>query len=142
MSSAHFPELPVPGTLIDAFDAWHYPGGPGSMGGTGELRVWRTDCGHLAIITQLGTDTGISVTNAAEYVYQELASKYPLTGEMVLIEHYPPGDDNHAVWDQVAVDPAGQPRWRPVWPIPEEHPDFERHHAWVAAHGQLLGITS
>lgn len=122
--------------LVEDDAAWTYASACVGSGGIALLRVWRTtDGGHLAIVTENGI--GVSVTNSAEEIGAALTACFP--GPLVVLEHYRAGDGtNYERLDQVLTGPGRETRWRPVWPIPPSHPDFERHRAWMRECGSTL----
>jgi hypothetical protein len=77
------------------------------------LRVWSTDAGIVAVVTEIGDD-GPSVTNAAEKVYARLAEAAP---GCRVIEHYPPveGSQGRAeTFDEITLRDDGEPAWRHI----------------------------
>lgn len=129
-----FPALPPTRELVLDEPLWTYKSGGFVDGGVAHVRVWATDpVGHLVIVSQSGV--GVSVTNAAEYIWRDLVDQFGLP--LVMLEHYPPAesmpDDGDTLDQVVVVD--GSPRWRAVWPVAPDSPAFTEHDTWMRAYG-------
>ena len=77
------------------------------------LRIWATDAGIVAVITEIGAD-GPSVTNAARDIHADLTDYAP---QARVIEHYPSGAAGET-YDEIIVGADGRADWRPI-PIAE-----------------------
>lgn len=137
-SGTEFPDLPAVGELVLDEPSWTYPS-HNPTGGTGHLRVWSTEQGHLAMVTD--GNVGTSVTNSAKYIWTALVERF---GEpLVLLEHYPsnPQVPGAGGLDQVVVlAEHGRlaPHWRRIWPLSPENPAREEFNEWIREHGQAL----
>lgn len=80
---------------------------------TRTLRLWRTNAGGtVAVITEHPDDTGMSVTNAAEYAWAAVQRQHCTPGTRVtVIEHYPGDPVREETFDEITVDPDGRARW-------------------------------
>jgi hypothetical protein len=136
------PACPLPG-LVDlavSIDRWEYrtpyPAEPACC----RLQVFTATAdlvsgGHVAVVTEIPDNPGMSVTNAAEYILSWLHAAYP--GPLVVMEHYC-GDPaaGRSSWtrrerlDRVWLT-AGRAGWQPVWPVGLSHPDYEAHSLWA-----------
>lgn len=71
----------------------------------------------VAVVTELVDNPGLSVTNAAEYVWRALARRLDST-RFTLVEHYGPesfaGGSEPAQFDVVTVGAGGEPSWRRI----------------------------
>ena len=104
-------------SLVRVEPQWSYLGP--QKAGSRHLAVWRIGVRHVvAIVTERADSGGISVTNAAEEVAEQLAVEYP--GELVELIEFWPDDPN--VWtdgipvehfDSVVIS-RGVTRWDPV----------------------------
>jgi hypothetical protein len=99
------------------------------------IRVYEPDDerdAHVVVASELASNTGTSITNAAEVVAAEIAHAYRLPTPLVYIEHFPPAATDgraetfdlvvFAHWDtrEIARVPGelireiGPPEWRRV----------------------------
>lgn len=138
-------DLPPLGVLIADDPWWRYPSPFCAAGdGIAHLRVWDTPAGgHVAVVTEAGL--GASVTNSAEGIIGALQARYghPLT----LLEHWPDGET--ITWPVGAPTVLGEhidqvhtglfrPRWRRVWPVHPDNPDYDALAAWFGEHGRRV----
>ena len=80
------------------------------------LRIRQTSTRDLVLVTDLGLDTGTSITNAAEHVATLVVHQYGLRPtRLVWIEHFPRSLTGKATWDLVTFDWDGQRFSRPAW---------------------------
>ncbi|MEU5900387.1 hypothetical protein [Streptomyces venezuelae] len=93
--------------LIDSSPLRYNVPGQGTVART--CRTWAlADGSTLSLVTELPTDRGMSITNAADEVRAALEAKWGAACRIV--EHYPwPGDEHY---DEQARTPAGTTRWR------------------------------
>jgi hypothetical protein len=90
-------------------EVWTYPGMSGLA--RRRLRVWQIeDRGMVAVLTERPSDTGTSITNAAQAICMQLEREYP-ADQLVVVEHYP-GNDPGSRYSTVALDGAMHPTWR------------------------------
>jgi len=55
-----------------------------------QLRIWYRDMlPPVAVVTELNSNTGTSVTNMCEYLWHDIVSSFNLPSDTVFIEHYP-----------------------------------------------------
>lgn len=72
------------------------------------LRVWLlADDTAVAIVTERDDNPGLSVTNAAETIYERLSAEYP---QLRLIEHYLPLGHRGDTYSEVTVR-GGRAMW-------------------------------
>jgi hypothetical protein len=76
------------------------------------LRLWSTDAGIVAVVTEIGDD-GPSVTNSAEKVYAAMTEAAP---GCRVIEHYPPSEGTRTAetFDEITLGDDGEPVWRHI----------------------------
>lgn len=76
--------------------------------------------GNCVIVTELPDNPGMSVTNAAEYVADEICERYGIRPEeLILIEHYPQEPNHEETFALVNFQalpdvPPGSLRFRPI----------------------------
>jgi hypothetical protein len=102
----------VAAELVRDDPAWWYLGFLDAS--TRRLRVWRVDPDRLvAVVTERQSDTGTSITNAAEMVAAQLGIEYP--GEAIeVVEHWPASALDAEHFDGVRIV-DGRPVW---WAMP------------------------
>jgi hypothetical protein len=130
--------LPPLGDLIADEPFWRYPAGAAGAG-VACLRVWLTadpDPGHLAVVTQTGTASGI--TESTEHIRAALARRYGPS--LVLLEHHPAPQTGEGAetLDLVRAGADGSPHWTRVWPTPEENPRHAGLELWMAVYGYRI----
>ena len=75
------------------------------------LRVYRHEGQTVAIVTEQADNTGMSVTNAAEWLLPALAEQYGLPADVLWIEHYERQQGEPDTYDLVTLA-GGSPAWR------------------------------
>jgi hypothetical protein len=132
--------LPVLGDLIVDIPRWEYRTLHRERTGFCRLRVWASAevVQHVAVVTEIPDNPGMSVTNAAEFILPALHTAYP--GPLVVFEHYH-GDPftGGAGWKRKErVDRVymlgHMAQWQPIWPVPPAHPDYPVHALWAAVY--------
>jgi hypothetical protein len=83
------------------------------------LRVYRgRDGAQVALVTELASNSGMSITNAAEHVWAAVARRLDTT-QFAMVEHYDSGSYRQPLHDEtfdlVWVE-GGRPRWRHLGP--------------------------
>lgn len=121
--------LPAVGQLEAEVPRWEYQWHHG--GGVCLLRVFESaDAGHVAVVTELPDNPGVSVTNAAEFIYARLAA---CMAPLVVFEHY--HRDGGESWSQERLSrvylSGRAAQWQPVWPCSPAHPEYEAHLLWA-----------
>jgi hypothetical protein len=103
--------------------------------------VWEsTSASHVAVVTELPDNPGMSVTNAAEHIFVKLAGVY--SRGLVVMEHYH-ADPNSSSWkrgerlDRVWLT-GHMANWQPVWPIAPDDGQYEAHALWAAMYWQTV----
>lgn len=122
--------LPFIGGFVTEIPRWEYPWYHSS--GMCRLRVWKSDDLHVAVVTEIPDNPGVSVTNAAEFILDRLHAAFP--GPLVVLEHY--HRDGDQSWAQERLARVYQPpgkmvQWQPVWPCSPAHPEYEAHLLWA-----------
>jgi hypothetical protein len=128
--------LPFIGELVTEISGWEYPWHH-NRGGVCLLRVWKSASfpGHVAVVTEIPDNPGVSVTNAAEFILDRLHAAFP--GPLVVMEHYHRETSFiHELWAQerlarVYREGATMVSWQPVWPCSPAHPEYEAHLLWA-----------
>lgn len=113
-------------------EGWHYKP-RGSPAGYTRLRVWDTaEGGFFAAVTETGS--GLSVTNAAQHIWQVLVRQYgqPLG----LLELWPEGQSGELHADLVLEDPQGLLSWSRLYPVHPGHPLAGMLGVWWAVYGE------
>ena len=75
------------------------------------LRVYRHEGQTVAIVTEQADNTGMSVTNAAEWLLPALANQYGLPADVLWIEHYERQQGEPDTYDLVTLA-GGSPAWQ------------------------------
>ncbi len=75
------------------------------------LRVYQHAGQTVAIVTELRDNSGMSVTNAAEWLLPAMAQQYGLPADVVWLEHYERQGGKPDTYDQVTLR-HGSPAWR------------------------------
>jgi hypothetical protein len=126
------PWLPMLQALCQDIPEWVYHP-PGQCAGTARLRVWGTaDGGFFAVVTETGT--GLSVTNAADWIWRFLQSRYGLP--FALAEYWPEGESGPAHVDLVQPSAGGAfLGWQALWPVGPDNPQADLLDFWWSMHG-------
>lgn len=102
--------------IDEVMEVWAAPRWSGSPT-TFRLRVFRRplDGRHVAVVTELAENDGLSITNAAEFVWRDVMAKLRTT-DVVMVEHYGPmsyhGSATRSnLYDEVTIDGRGV-QWR------------------------------
>ena len=136
--------LPLLGAMVADVGEWTYPSLCAGGMGVCRLRVWDAAemIGHIAVVTELDSNPGASVTNSAECIIPALAGMFP--GPLITYEHYPADPLSALAWKKTGrIDwvylTRGHAEWKPVWPINADHPDWQSHALWMDVYGcQIL----
>jgi len=101
----------VAAELIRDDPAWLYLGFLDTS--TRRLRVWRVGPGRLVAVVTERSDSGTSITNAAEMVSAQLEIEYP-DDAIEVVEYWPASTLDTEHFDRVQIF-DGKPTW---WRIP------------------------
>ena len=75
------------------------------------VRVYEHQGKTVAVVTEEPNNTGMSITNAAEWLLPEIAAQYALPADVIWIEHYPERGRLPESYDLVSLA-SGAPTWR------------------------------
>ena len=75
------------------------------------VRVYEHQGKTVAVVTEEPGNTGMSITNAAEWLLPEIAAQYALPADVTWIEHYPARGKLPESYDLVSLA-SGAPTWR------------------------------
>lgn len=75
-----------------------------------DLKVYKHNNKTVCLVSEINANTGPSVTNSAEFIYDKLSEKYD---NMVMVEYYSDGYRSEPSYDIVTVA-NGQPHWQRI----------------------------
>jgi hypothetical protein len=103
--------LRLPPTPIDDVRTFVNPWRLNGASTTCRVRIY----GAVAVVTELATNAGVSITNAAERIFSALELEY---GRLIHVEHYGPesygGGRREDTFDLVTLTRNGRAQWKRI----------------------------